>query len=432
MKKISRRSFLTAAALGTILAACGSKPASSTPASSGSTPAGSTPAGAVDPSSHKKFKIAILEVQLNDESTNRANWFKNYIAPRYNCEFIFSEAINTLDAAMTFIENAADSGCDAIINYYAFSANTQQLIELCRDKGMVLCENGGRNKMNEAAYVAGYENFGGAFMADQPDTGKKFYDYLKANLDTSKPHGFIIGTGAAYQGNAQQTEISSNMLTALEELYGLKFEKTKEELYQSDAPIEGKNDKGIEVYLYPGSPSAQGWLEGLNAAMQTKKYDYVMMAGNVIGNIMTTVGELEDSLGMDFTVLGFGTFGDALTSAMNAKDKFGNQALSMSTVKFTSIVSTMAFCETYNMLTGHGDVLKDADGNPNVLLFRMNAVTSPEQLAEMSSWDTEGKWVADYDFIDSVLADFTPGLTAEKIQENIYALDYDAIKARLG
>ena len=382
--------------------------------------------------SNEKFKIGIVEVQLNDESTNRANWFNNYLGPKYNCEFMFSEACTDLNSVMTFVENAADAGCDAIINYYAVGANTQQLVELCAEYDMYYTENGGRNSANDAVYTGNYENFAGNFMADQPDTGKLFHDYLSETLDTSVPHGFIVGTGAAYQGNAQQTEISANMLGALEELYGLKFDSTIEELYTSSAPVEGTNDKGIEVYCYPGSPSTSGWLEGLNAAMQTGKYDYILMSGNVLGNIMTTVDELESAMGKDFTVIGFGAFGEALTSAMNSVDRFGNQALSMSTVKFTSIVSTMGFSKVYNCLTGHRDACLAENGEPSVLLFRMNAVTSPEQLTEMSSWDTDGKWVADYDFIASLLATEVEGLTDAKIQETIYAMDYDAIKARLG
>ena len=65
------------------------------------------------------------------------------------------------------------------------------------------------------------------------------------------------------------------------------------------------------------------------------------------------------------------------------------------------------------------------------MLFQMNAVTSPQQLEEMSSWDTEGKWVADYDFVDSMMANRTEGLTSDKAQETIYKMDYDAIKTRL-
>ena len=432
MRKISRRNFLAATSvlgLSAFLTACGG---SSSKASSTSGSTASSAAGAADPSSHEKFKIGIVEVQLNDESTNRAEWFRNYVAPHYNCEFMFSEACSDLNATMTFIENAADAGCKGIINYYPVGANTQQLVELCAEYDMVFCENGGRNSANDNVYNADYENFGGAFMADQPATGKLFKDYLEETLDTSKPHGFIIGTGMAYQGNAQQTEISSNMMAALEDLYGMKFDQETSVYYADSAPVDAPNSAGLDVYCYPGGPNTSGWLEGLNAALQTGKYDYVLMAPNVIGNIMTMVNELESAMNKDFTVIGFGTFGEALTSAMNATDIFGNQALSMSTVKFTSIVSAMGFAKVYNLLTGHREAVLDKDGHPSVNLFRMNAVTSPEQLEAMSGWDKEGAWVADYDFIDSLLAEQTPGLTDEDIQNNIYAMDYDAIKARLG
>ena len=92
----------------------------------------------------------------------------------------------------------------------------------------------------------------------------------------------------------------------------------------------------------------------------------------------------------------------------------------------------MGFAKVYNLLTGHREAVLDKDGHPSVNLFRMNAVTSPDQLEAMSGWDKAGAWVADYDFIDSLLAEQTPGLTDEDIQNNIYAMDYDAIKARLG
>lgn len=385
-----------------------------------------------DAKDHKTFKIAVMEVQLNDESTIRAKYFKDYIGPKYNCEFMFSEACTTLDAAMTFIENAADAGCDAVINYYAVPANTDQLIQLCQEYGMYYVENTGRTPDNEAAYAAKYPNFGGGFQADQPDTGRLFKEYLLANMDSSKTHNFIVGTGAAYQGNTQQTEISTNMLEAIAEMYDLKYDNTIEELITSSSPVNATNDKGIDIYCYPGAANQNGWLEGLSAALQTGKYDYLLMSPNVIGNVCTVISEVEEALNMDITYIGFGTFGDALKTAFDTTDKFGNTTLSMSTVKFTSLVSAMAFSEAYNLLTGHQEAVLSENGEPNVLLFRMQAVTSPEQLAEMSNWDTDGKWVADYDFVDSILAVNNEGLTSKDIQERIYGVTYDSIKARLG
>lgn len=381
--------------------------------------------------SDQKYKIGILEVQLNDESTNRAEYFRNYIGPEYNVEFMFSEAISDLDAALSFLENAADAGCDAIINYYPVKDNTEQLVQKAAELGMVFVENGGRGKANDDTYAAKYDNFAGGFQADQPNTGALFKKWMEENIDTSGEHGYLIATGGAYQGNDQQTQISANMLSALEELYGLKFDLTKEELYQSSSPIDGTNDKGIEVYCYPGMPTANGWLEGLTAALQTGKYDYILTAPNVIGSIGTAVNELETAMNKDFTWIGFGTFGDALKTAISTKDSFGNQTVAMSTVKFTSIVSAMAFAKVYNTLTGHHDVNLVSDGT-SVNLFRMNAVTSPEQLEAMSSWDQPDRWVADIDFVNSLITERGGATTNEEFQNNIYKLDYDAIYARLG
>lgn len=378
------------------------------------------------------YKIGVIEVQLNDESTNRATWFRDYIGPAFNCEFMFSEACTDLNAAMTFIENAADAGCQAIISYYPIAANTEQLVQLCAEYDMVYTENGGRHPANAGAYDGNYENFAGGFMADQPATGKLFYDYLEETLDTTVDHGFIVATGGAYQGNAQQTEISSNMLSAIADLYGLTFDQSIESLYQSDAPIVAANSKGLDVYCYPGQPSTSGWLEGLTAALQTGKYDYVLLAPNVLANVGTAISETESAMNKDITVIGFGSFGEALSSAMHSKDIFGNQTVAMSTVKFTSIVSAMGFSKVYNCLTGNRAACLDEEGKPSVLLFQMQAVTSPEQLDEISDWDTDGKWVADLDFVNSLIAAKTEGVTNEKTQENIYALTYDVIKARLG
>lgn len=422
--KMNKRFGLKVASVGLsalMLAGC-----SSAPSTSGSSGSGG------ESSDGDGYKIGVIEVQLNDESTNRATWFNDYIAPKYNCEFMFSETCSDLDSCMTFIENAAMAGCDAIINYYAVGSDTEALVQLCAEYGMVYTENGGRNTANEAVFTSNYENFAGNFQADQPATGKLFYDYLEESLDTSVEHGFIVLTGNAYQGNAQQTEISSNMLSALQDLYGLTYESTIAELVASSAPIEAANDKGIEIYCYPGAYSTSGWLEGFSAALQTGKYDYSLQAYNCLSNTATAIEEVESALNKDITVIGFGSFGEALTTAMNSTDMFGNQSVSMSTVKFTSLVSAMAFSKVYNCLTGNRDACLDENGEPSVLLFQMEAVTSPEQLAEMSSWDTTDKWVADYDFVDSLLADRTEGLTSAQAQENIYAMNYDAIKARLG
>lgn len=342
---------------------------------------------------------------------------------------MFSEACTSTDLSMTFIENAADSGCDAIISFYPM--DVEQLTQLCQEKGMVYAINGNRNAISESTFAGGYDNFAGGFAADQKALGVLFYDYLKANLTPDEEHGFIVATGLAFQGAAQQYEIAINMMRALEEIYDITFETSIEDLVKSAAPIEAKNDKGIEIYMYPGAANVDGYLAGLTSALQTGKFDYMLYSMALFAPTAVSIQEIEKSFNKNVSVVSFASFGEALTNAMNTKDQFGNSSLDMGTAKFTSLVSAMAFIEVFNVLTGHADVLKDAKGEMPCLEFSMVAVTSPEDLSVMESWDKGDKWVGGTSVIDSCLGIFNPNLTPDQIQEIISGQTYEVIKERL-
>ena len=57
------------------------------------------------PQDFKKFKIGVMESQSNDSTVLRRNYYENYIAPRYNVEFVFSEQVKSAEDEMNFIEN---------------------------------------------------------------------------------------------------------------------------------------------------------------------------------------------------------------------------------------------------------------------------------------------------------------------------------------
>lgn len=412
-------------AMSTLMTGCGSKEPGS-----GQTDRTQT-SDSNSETSNKTYKIGVIEAFTNDESTTRMEYFNKYLGPKYNCEFMFSEACTSLDSAMTFVENCADAGCNAILNFYALDANTEQLVLLCKENDMLFVENCGRTDKNESAYTSGYDNFCGGFMADQEGIGKLFNDYLLKNLNKDEKHGFLMITGNAYQGARQHVEISKAMLNAIQEVYGLKFDSSIEELYSSSSPISATNDLGYEVYIYPGAEADSGWLEGISAALQTGKYDYVLSANSVTAVTGAAVPEAEEVLNKDIKIIGFGMFGDGLTTAMTTNDEFGNPIVSMSTVKFSTIVSAMGFSKLYNGLTGHNDINRDKDGVPAVDLFQLNPVTSGEELTQISKWDKTDHWVADYGFIDSILGVNHSDLTDAQFQENINSLTIENVQERL-
>ena len=85
--------------------------------------------GAKTPQDFKKFKIGVCEPQAIDEVVIRRDYYENYLASRYNVEFVFSEQCKDTDDELTFIEGCADAGCDAIISYRSVDAN--QMAQVC-------------------------------------------------------------------------------------------------------------------------------------------------------------------------------------------------------------------------------------------------------------------------------------------------------------
>ena len=387
-----------------------------------------TVAADFDPYARETFKIGVVFIGTGDEITRQQRYYSEYLAPRYNCEFVFSETCSTTDAVMTFIENCADMGCQAIICYYNYDC--EQLTQKCGEYGMYFVQNTNRNESTESTFTGGYENFSGTFGADQTGTGALFSDFLRENLKADEDHGFLVCTGWAYLGNEQHVKISTAIFESIVEAYGLPLENDISTYVSSSSPMEVVNDKGIEIYAYPDIYTTDGWLQGFASCLQTGKYDYVLSSIPTYANCGVIIDEIEQSYDMDITQACLGQLGDALVAAFETQDIFGNSSLDMSTVKFNTLVASMPFIQVYNCLTGYQNCLQDEEGEMTGFTFVMCGATTVDQIHTMTTWDMDNDtWVANYDFVDSCLGVYNEGLTAADIQENINSMNYDTILA---
>ena len=383
---------------------------------------------AVDPKS-VHHKIGVVEIATGNAVAITEQYFSEYLAPYYNCEFVFSEACSTTDAVITFMENCADMGVEAIICNYNY--DTEQLTQKAADLGMYFCENLNRNATSEAAYTGGYDNFCGTFAANQSSVAKLFHDWIVDTLDTSEDHGFIVTSGWAYRGNEQHLKITEAMLNALQEVYGLTFDDEIETYLASSAPMHATNDKNVEIYIYPDSFLADGWVQGFSSELQTGKYDYVLAAMAVVGYCNVAIDEVERAYNRNITVASFAGLGESLTASFETMDAFGNKSIDFASVKYNTLVSAMSFIQVYNALMGYYECLLDENGEVQELTFSMSGVSSLEDLEIMNHWDQgdgSGKWVGHTQFIDSCLGMNNPDLTGEQIQANVATMVYDNIK----
>ena len=432
-----RKRILSLVLAGTLamgMTACSSSSESTTAAETSQTTQGeTTQEGGTDSAYSEPFKIGMAEVQANDESIQRRAYFEDYIGPRYNCEFIFSEQCSSTDKILTFIENCADAGCDAVISYS--NDDIEQMTQVCQEYGMMYVVNTVRiNPKTEAAFAGGYENFA-AFGSDQTAIGQVFSDWLKENASADGSEGFLICSGLAYTGNLQQTEITQACLTALQDLYGLTYDWDIESMVVSSYPIEGTNDKGINIYIYPGHTTrVEGYLQGLTAALQTGKYGVMLQSVQLYDQTGVIVQETEAAMGKDIKVAGVATVSESLKTAFATEDQFGNPTVNMATAKPVSLLCASGFAQTYNLLTGHRDATLAENGDAGELNTTLWPITDLETLEIISQWDTPegGKWIVDYDIVDSMLAVNNPDLTNADIQAIVDSVTYESTLERLG
>lgn len=323
MKKTTIRSALAVLLAASTLTACGGSAASSAPASAAASSTAVAPA--------KQYTIGIAEAQANDETTVRRAYLENYIGPAYNVKFIFSEVLKDDAATKTFIENCADAGADAIIDFKSMSG---QMCQICADNDMVYAISG--NYIAHPEFLeTDYPNFAGAVGSNNAELGSLFGTWLKDNVEADGTEGYLIATGIASSGNQQHIEIGQGILNGIADKYGLTFEQDIADLVTVAETTNAANDKGILVTLYPGSPNKETWLPGVSALIQTGQYNTFLSAGQTYNQSATVVDEVEKSFGIDIKVASVGALGQTLTTAFNTKDPFGNPSIDLATVKST-------------------------------------------------------------------------------------------------
>ena len=384
----------------------------------------------VSPEDFDTFVIGIAEAQANDETVIRRAYLENYIAPLYNVEFIFSEALGSDSSAMlTFIENCADSDADAIM---AWSGQTDsaQMASVCEEYGMYYMYNG---VAREQVFADNLPNFLGSFAADQKAQAQALADYLAESASEDGSEGFIICSMLAASNNIIHTLITSASLTALQDKYGLAYEDTIENLTVTNAPLQVANDKGLNILIYPGSSRKETWLPGLSAYVQTGDYGFVLSAGQTYTNSSVVIDEVERQFDKNIKVVCVGSLGESLLTAFNTDDVFGNPSIDFVTVKANSYITGGMFAMTYNALTGYADNIKNEDGTCNTFMYSQWEVSSPEQLATMEGWDSGDAemWIFDSGYVDQLLGIYNPDLTPETYQAVLDTCTYESTMEKL-
>ena len=79
--------------------------------------------------------IAVLVYNYSDDEVSAfRKYLQDYIGKEFDVDFLYSESINDPDAALEFIERAADYGAEGVMSFNSFDLRKE--VGLCADKGM--------------------------------------------------------------------------------------------------------------------------------------------------------------------------------------------------------------------------------------------------------------------------------------------------------
>lgn len=394
---------------------------------------GAGAAGTKSPQDFEKFKIGVCESQSNDAVVLRRNYYENYIAPKYNVEFVFSEQLTDAEAEMNFIENCVDLGCKAIIGYRSDDVN--QMSKVCQEYGLVYTVNTTRTPKNEEAFKTSAEFFTGVWGTEPSIVAEQFKEWLKKVASKDGSEGFMVTSALAFKGNTMHAECTQGVLAALQDLYGLKYEDTIENIAATPVPLEVPNDKDIKIYIYPGTNSTtDGWVQGASTALQTGKYGVFLQAAPTFTYTGVVVDEVERGFDMDIKVATSASISETLVSAFNTDDKFGNASLDMATVQSISFISGMGFVQVYNALTGYEGLDRDSNKEAAVFNAPMWALETKDQVNTVAIWDNPDtkSWVFDENLINAALGIYHPELTYENLVDYYNSITYDYVKENMG
>lgn len=375
---------------------------------------------------HDTIKIGVSIGEMSNEALERIEYLTEYIAPYYNVEFIVSEALSSAEAELNFVENAAISGAVGILSFAP--TYYEQVGNKCEELGLYYCVQ----RTADTSSIDGLQYFCGGFGAKQSSSAAEMKKAAEKFLSDGEKHGILIPTLLACQNNTAHREYATAIMEAVQEAYDLTFEQPIADLVVTGEPMEVANDKGIDIYLYPGQVSDEKVITGISAALLTGKYDIVMGAGNVYMQLSQIIDEAERSFNKNIMVASVGELSESLHTAMNTDDCTGNKALDYAVVKSTTVIAGEGFAVLMNGILGDMDVIK-----PDGTAMKYEALNwgcdGADGLATIEQLDQGAdSYVFNYEVIDSLIKKTNPELTNEMITETLNSLTLEKCLENLG
>ncbi len=360
--------------------------------------------------------IAVLVYDRADEEVlSFKHYLEDYIADAFDVKFLYSDSISSQEDAMEFLKNAADYGAEGVMSFNSYDLAKE--VDFCADKGMYFMMASGTvtekafDAVSDNKYFLGVigpgdemEYTSGANLAN---AGLTFRDGKKA---------FFVLSGGSAAGNEMHRLRTVGLLERLESAYGVKLDRSPEEIAASEDIFEMESDE-FSLCVCPGYLSDPELLD--RAVRQYDSGEY-----NTVLAVLPVARILPVIKGADLGVI------DCYSQTNQGLFAAGD--LGFVTGKYSSVIGP-SFAAMYNAVTGHAEDFRD-----NGKAFRISqgfwSSDSLEDFDEKYSMASSiEKCAYNYEDLQSVIAEYNPDAKLSDLVDLAEAYTFeDAQKRRAG
>lgn len=378
----------------------------------------------------ESHKIGVMvQSTTSEEYSLQKDYLENYIAPKFNCEFVFSETCNDASAAQAFVEQASAAGCDGIISYYTnFQA---PITNTAKKLGLKVITNGN----NFAEGCETNEATVGMVSTPVSNTVENYTKVINdVILNDGKVHNFIIcSAGAANKMSEQHYLTTKAIFESLQTRFGVTYKDVADlaDLAKSNTQKEIEAVKDGEtlfkITLYPGFPQGASYGSTFGDILTNSNglYDSVLSVGTAYSPLLNPIKQYEQATNKDVKLI---TLAPISQAAVNA---FNNGQIDGAIINPNTPLLGTLFGLLKNALDGYQDTLWK-DGKARIYPTYKWAVSNVKDAAKLCSIDNSFEtWAFTEEVIKGMLISENKSLTSDAIYKYLEDQTADAVIARL-
>ena len=361
----------------------------------------------------ESHKIGVLVYNIADEEVIAfRDYLENYIAEVYpGVTFIYSESINSQEEEMAYIQQACDEGADGILSFNSYDLKAE--VDLCAQNQVYYMMASG--SVSDEAYDSVCENeyFVGVIGPGSDLEYNTASDMAEYFVGQKYGDEYFILSGGSNMGNEMHLQRTVGILDKLQEMYGVTFDQTSEEIALSQDPIHVESGS-LKVCVTPGYLDFDVFFDAAKAEYEEDHYSVVLSVLPIVD--------------MSYVVKGAKL---GIIDSYNTRNLqlFTNGQLNYVAGKYSSIIGP-SFAAMYNAISGYAEDFRE-DGKAFRLTQGFWSSSDAKDYEEKYNMANSVVMNAyNYEDLGKVCKTYNPDATLEDLKELAGAYTYEDALAR--